>query len=216
MIKVGFHCCSCKEQFSVLVSVGRGRPAWAGRVWKAALEKGWARGKSDHTVYCPVCKVDLLEPSTRIVPLNSLPFTALLECEGCGERFQGSDTIFEKHFSRDLRALARKQGWRHLLQDRSYHDFCPACVPEARKDRREHLMRLVWSKPTRKAAWDLGISDKALEKQCKRWNVPKPPRGFWAKWYAGYVAQCRDAIPQEVIEILGEEFLNEHYPVDSQ
>ena len=77
-------------------------------------------------------------------------------------------------------------------------------------------MQLVWSKPTQKAAWDLGISDKALEKQCKRCNVPKPPRGFWAKWHAGYVAECRGAIPKEVIEMLGEEFLSEHYPVDSQ
>jgi hypothetical protein len=60
----------------------------------------------------------------------------------------------------------------------------------------------------------MGISDKALEKQCKRLEVPKPPRGFWAKWHAGYMAQCRALLPEEVEEALGRELLDEIYPLD--
>jgi hypothetical protein len=39
---------------------------------------------------------------------------------------------------------------------------------------------LVWEKPTRRLAEDFGVSDKAIEKWCKAYGIPKPPRGYWA------------------------------------
>jgi hypothetical protein len=50
---------------------------------------------------------------------------------------------------------------------------------------REELYALVWSKPMRVAAKERGISDVALAKQCRRANVPVPPRGYWNKVQAG-------------------------------
>jgi hypothetical protein len=46
---------------------------------------------------------------------------------------------------------------------------------------RESLYKLVWSKPCRAVAKELGISDVAVGKICRKLVVPKPERGFWAK-----------------------------------
>lgn len=50
---------------------------------------------------------------------------------------------------------------------------------------REELFALVWERPTSEVAKELGVSDVALAKLCKRLQVPKPPRGYWAKVQSG-------------------------------
>ena len=40
---------------------------------------------------------------------------------------------------------------------------------------------LVWGEPILKVAAKFGVSDVAIAKLCKRLNVPRPPRGYWAK-----------------------------------
>jgi hypothetical protein len=50
---------------------------------------------------------------------------------------------------------------------------------------REELYALVWSQPMQTVAKSMGISDVALAKQCRRANIPVPPRGWWAKKAAG-------------------------------
>ncbi|MDK1389974.1 hypothetical protein QN224_32130 [Sinorhizobium sp. 8-89] len=58
----------------------------------------------------------------------------------------------------------------------------------ARRDlSREELFALVWEKPTQQVAKDLGVSDVAVGKLCARLQVPKPPRGYWAKVEAGEI-----------------------------
>ena len=52
---------------------------------------------------------------------------------------------------------------------------------------KEELEKLVWSKPTTQVAKDFGVSDKAIEKLCKKLDVEKPPRGYWAKIEEGYL-----------------------------
>jgi hypothetical protein len=49
----------------------------------------------------------------------------------------------------------------------------------------EVLGKLIWGKPTSQIAKDLGVSDKAIEKHCKKLALKKPPRGYWAKIQAG-------------------------------
>jgi hypothetical protein len=56
---------------------------------------------------------------------------------------------------------------------------------------RERLYEEVWSEPTQKVARKYGISDVALTKVCKQLQVPKPPRGYWAKKDAGRHVQQR-------------------------
>ncbi|MCG7879145.1 MAG: hypothetical protein N0C90_22845, partial [Candidatus Thiodiazotropha endolucinida] len=50
---------------------------------------------------------------------------------------------------------------------------------------REELFTLVWEQPARQIARELGISDVALGKLCRRLQVPKPPRGYWARVASG-------------------------------
>lgn len=46
---------------------------------------------------------------------------------------------------------------------------------------KHELEILIWSKPTTHLAQDFGVSDKAIEKWCKAYEIEKPPRGYWAK-----------------------------------
>ena len=50
---------------------------------------------------------------------------------------------------------------------------------------RQQLYELVWQKPVRTVARDLGVSDVALAKACRRLKIPLPGRGYWAKVSAG-------------------------------
>jgi hypothetical protein len=46
---------------------------------------------------------------------------------------------------------------------------------------RTEIFNLLWDAPTTKIAKQLGISDVALTKWCKKYDIPKPPVGYWAK-----------------------------------
>jgi hypothetical protein len=50
---------------------------------------------------------------------------------------------------------------------------------------RRQLYDLIWSKPMRDAAQELGLSDVGLKKVCTRHRVPVPPQGYWNKVRAG-------------------------------
>lgn len=52
---------------------------------------------------------------------------------------------------------------------------------------RQDLYELVWSKPAQEVAADLDISGPRLKQICARFDVPKPPRGYWAQKAAGWV-----------------------------
>ncbi len=54
---------------------------------------------------------------------------------------------------------------------------------------RRALYDLVWSKPLRDVAADLGISDVGLAKVCARHRVPRPEQGYWNKIHAGKPAK---------------------------
>lgn len=50
---------------------------------------------------------------------------------------------------------------------------------------REQLYELVWSMPGRRLSAELEVSDVAIAKRCKKLNVPRLPRGYWAILTAG-------------------------------
>src|SRR3954447_19174343 len=51
---------------------------------------------------------------------------------------------------------------------------------------RDQLYDLVWAKPTVQVGKDIGVSDVAVAKACKRHGIPKPPLGYWAKLQHGH------------------------------
>jgi hypothetical protein len=67
---------------------------------------------------------------------------------------------------------------------RSQQPPTPSWYMLSRYDRKT-LYKEVWAEPTQKVAARYGVSDVALSKACKQLNIPKPPRGFWAKKAAG-------------------------------
>ncbi|MFV2072527.1 MAG: hypothetical protein ACC742_07730 [Thermoanaerobaculales bacterium] len=50
---------------------------------------------------------------------------------------------------------------------------------------REQLYEEVWAEPVTKVAGRYGVSDVAVAKWCKKLNVPRPGRGYWARKNAG-------------------------------
>jgi hypothetical protein len=43
----------------------------------------------------------------------------------------------------------------------------------------------IWSTPATKLAEEFGISGRGLGKMCARFDIPVPPRGYWAKLAVG-------------------------------
>lgn len=50
---------------------------------------------------------------------------------------------------------------------------------------RREMYDLVWERPATKVAADLGISDVALHKICRKHRVPTPGRGYWRRAETG-------------------------------
>ena len=52
---------------------------------------------------------------------------------------------------------------------------------------RKELEKQVWLAPTSVLAFQYGVSDKGLEKHCRKLGIEKPPRGYWQKVEEGYL-----------------------------
>ena len=80
---------------------------------------------------------------------------------------------------------------RFLVSTTSGQKYCKSsCASGAREKfdiSKEDLLFLVWSIPTVEVARILGVSDVAVSKRCKRYNIEKPPRGYWAKVHSGKI-----------------------------
>lgn len=46
---------------------------------------------------------------------------------------------------------------------------------------KEVLEKLIWEKPTTHIAKEYGVSDNTVGNWCKKYNIAKPPRGYWSK-----------------------------------
>lgn len=218
MVIVGLQCKCCLKQLSSVVAFKVAPRHWARNMWKNAVQDGWVRDLIGDEVYCASCRDCAAKPSSNILPVDSLPFVASLVCDRCRTQFAGEKPNLNKGFSQQLRKAARYKGWVYTsyLGNESYEDLCSTCAVTATENRHEALVRLVWTRPTLQAAQELGVSDKAIEKQCKLWNVVKPPRGFWAKWHAGHMFECLQMIPAEVKEVLGDEMIQEVFPLTQE
>jgi hypothetical protein len=57
---------------------------------------------------------------------------------------------------------------------------------EVRELKRSELYALVWEKAVQRVAADIGISNVALAKTCKKHRIPVPERGYWRRKEWGY------------------------------
>lgn len=51
--------------------------------------------------------------------------------------------------------------------------------------KRKELYEKVWSTPMTNLSKEYGLPDVGLAEICKKYNIPPPPRGYWAKKEAG-------------------------------
>jgi len=70
-----------------------------------------------------------------------------------------------------------------------------APLPPSRYDR-QRLYEEVWTEPTQQVAKRYGVSDVAITKACALLDIPKPPRGYWAKIAAGQELPNRPVLPK--------------------
>lgn len=98
-------------------------------------------------------------------------------CEECGKLVQR----FQK---RNKRLFCSVEC---TINSRKVHKVIDSCGTVSKKrfdPTKEELQDLIWKLSTVKIAALYGVSDKAVEKRCKKLNIDKPPRGYWAKQYA--------------------------------
>ena len=69
-----------------------------------------------------------------------------------------------------------------------------ARFPPSRYDR-QRLYEELWTEPTQQVARRYGVSNVAIAKACALLDVPKPPRGYWAKKAAGQKLPDRPPLP---------------------
>jgi hypothetical protein len=55
----------------------------------------------------------------------------------------------------------------------------------AERYNREEIYKAIWAEPIQHVAKRYNISDVGLAKVCKRLNIPRPGRGYWAIKTAG-------------------------------
>lgn len=52
---------------------------------------------------------------------------------------------------------------------------------------KQELKKLIWTHPVTTIAEMFGVSDNAIGKKCKKYDIEKPPRGFWNRVHAGHI-----------------------------
>lgn len=72
---------------------------------------------------------------------------------------------------------------------------------------RKQLYELIWSTPASKLAQQFGVSDVAIAKRCRKLNVPRPPRGYWAKIAVGETPPKPPLPPDPTSEVVEKQVL---------
>jgi hypothetical protein len=75
---------------------------------------------------------------------------------------------------------------------------------DEKKLTRRQLYDLVWSIPITRLSKKYGLSDVGFAKICKKYNIPRPPRGYWARIASGQKlkkAPLSPGISEQIIEL---------------
>ena len=61
---------------------------------------------------------------------------------------------------------------------------------------REQIYKGIWSEPIQHVARRYDLSDVGLAKVCRKLNIPRPGRGYWAKKAAGKTMPRKPSLPE--------------------
>lgn len=67
--------------------------------------------------------------------------------------------------------------------------------------KRSELYLRAWQTPLSRLGPELGLSDVGLSKLCKRYGIPVPPRGYWAKMEAGVSVKRKPLPPRDDLDV---------------
>jgi hypothetical protein len=134
--------------------------------------RGRARNQHKHIKACQFCGYDKHVEVCHIKPIHSFPEDTLVSIINDPS---------------NILILCPNCHWEH---DRQYRKPKQEKVKKQRKRKvewptKEVLEKLLWEKPTTQISKQYGVSDKAVEKWTKKYNLTKPPRGYWAKKKVG-------------------------------
>ena len=66
---------------------------------------------------------------------------------------------------------------------------------------RKEIYKKVWETPIIRLSKEYGLSDVGFAKICKKYNIPRPPRGYWARKAVGYRVKRLPLPPGENVTI---------------
>jgi len=110
---------------------------------------------------------------------------------------------------RHLIPVAKRIGWKGFdvrtaeqkaVDERQRVIFQQAALRElASRYDREKIYEEIWSEPIQHVAKRYGVSDVGLAKVCKKLNIPRPGRGYWAKKAAGNLLPRRPPLAKLLV-----------------
>lgn len=157
---------------------------------RALMEKGVAHqcsvcGQLPEWMGRPlVLQIDHLNGDSRDNTLSNLRFLCL-HCHSQTETF-GAKSLKGRQKTIRLQQACEQCGG--LFDKKEDQRFCSvSCVGKTAKKTKiqwpniEQLTSMMWAKPGREVAIDLGVSWTALKKRCSRLGILRPTQGFWNK-----------------------------------
>lgn len=66
---------------------------------------------------------------------------------------------------------------------------------------RKELYKKIWETPITRLSKKYGLSDVGFAKICKKHNIPRPPRGYWARKAAGHNVKGHPLPPGDDVTI---------------
>jgi transposase len=110
-----------------------------------------------------------------------------LICSNCHAEEHSIDSEIEKIEAlseRLSKGLDEKMRKKQTLRKKETRTRKTLGIPQKRKGNWptiENMEKLIWEKPSIEIAKEIGVSDSAVVKFCKKWGITKPSRGYWQK-----------------------------------
>ena len=140
----------------------------------------WTDKNGSHTNKIDTTKIDYFalvsENYTICYPLSSMA--------GCSIAFTIPNSNTPYHWYEDYLEFQDSIQEKHINKNVDYTNIIKNLKPQLPKiewPSVEEMSKLVLEKPTSQLAIDLGVSDVAIGKYCKKHNILKPERGYWTK-----------------------------------
>ena len=108
-------------------------------------------------------------------------------CDQCGNKMNSKNKLCHKCLKRERKQIERlckcgKVKARYSIQCMSCSNKQPKIYNrKVVRPTKEDLEKLIWESPMSQLKKVFGVSDVAIKKWCKAYNISTPPQGYWNK-----------------------------------